>query len=45
VLISGDLHCCWLNTAALDRFGVSASAGMLREDDAFRITDSLQADS
>jgi len=43
VLISGDLHCCWLNTAALDRFGVGTHlTGMLREDDAFRITDSLQ---
>jgi predicted amidohydrolase YtcJ len=43
VLISGDLHCCWLNTAALDRFGVGMHpTGVLREDEAFRITESLQ---
>ena len=43
VLISADLHCCWLNTAALDRFGVDAHpTGILREDDAFRITESLR---
>ena len=43
VLISADLHCCWLNTAALDRFGVGAHpTGILREDDAFRITESLR---
>jgi len=43
VLISADLHCCWLNTAALDRFGVGAHpTGILREDDAFRVTESLR---
>ncbi|MET4704098.1 amidohydrolase family protein [Frigoribacterium sp. UYMn621] len=43
VLVSGDLHCCWLNSAALDRFGFGGHAtGILREDDAFRVTDSLQ---
>ncbi|MES2092313.1 MAG: amidohydrolase family protein [Actinomycetota bacterium] len=42
VLVSGDLHCCWLNTAALQRFGVGAHpTGMLREDDAFLISESL----
>ncbi|QNE47212.1 amidohydrolase family protein [Glaciihabitans sp. INWT7] len=43
VLVSGDLHCCWLNSAALDRFGFGGHAtGLLREDDAFGVTDSLQ---
>lgn len=43
VLVSGDLHCCWLNTAALDRYGLSGHpTGILREDDAFGVTDSLQ---
>jgi predicted amidohydrolase YtcJ len=43
VIVSGDLHCCWLNTAALDRFGVGAHpTGILREDEAFRVTEALQ---
>lgn len=43
VLVSGDLHCCWLNTAALDRFGFGGHpTGILREDEAFRVTDALQ---
>ena len=43
VLISGDLHCCWLNTAALGRFGLGMHpTGILREDEAFRIMESLQ---
>ena len=43
VLISGDLHCCWLNTAALDRYGFALHpTGVLRENDAFRVTDALQ---
>ena len=43
VLISGDLHCCWLNTAALDRYGFALHpTGVLRENDAFRVTDVLQ---
>lgn len=43
VVISGDIHSCWLNTAAARRFGVSVDAsGMLREDDAFAIIGSVQ---
>ena len=43
VLVSGDLHCVWLNTAALERFGhVGHPTGILREDDAFPVTAALQ---
>ncbi|HEY8913271.1 amidohydrolase [Lacisediminihabitans sp.] len=43
VLVSGDLHCCWLNSAALARFGYAGhSTGILREDDAFPVTAALQ---
>lgn len=39
VLVSGDLHAAWLNTAALERFGVAGHpTGLLREDDAFDVT-------
>jgi predicted amidohydrolase YtcJ len=42
VLISADLHCCWLNSAALKRFGHAESAsGVLREDDCFAIVRQL----
>jgi predicted amidohydrolase YtcJ len=42
VLVSGDLHCCWLNSAALARFGRAGhSTGILREDDAFAVTSAL----
>ena len=42
VLISGDLHCCWLNTAALERFGLASHpTGLLREDEAFPVTAEL----
>jgi predicted amidohydrolase YtcJ len=38
VLISADLHCCWLNTAALASFGVTRHPdGVLREEDAFAV--------
>jgi predicted amidohydrolase YtcJ len=43
VLIGGDLHCVWLNSAALARFGLSGHpTGILREDDAFPVTAVLQ---
>lgn len=43
VLVSGDLHCCWLNSAALARFGYAGrSGGILREDDAFPVTAALR---
>jgi predicted amidohydrolase YtcJ len=39
VLISADLHCAWLNTAALRRFAEDADhTGVLREDAAMRVT-------
>jgi predicted amidohydrolase YtcJ len=40
VLVSADLHSCWLNTAALRRHGIehlADASGLLREDDAFRM--------
>lgn len=41
-LISHDLHCVWINTAAASRFGVNAPAdGLLREDQAFAVTRAL----
>ncbi len=48
VLISGDVHCVWLNSAALVRFGVDASVaddcdGVLREEAAFAITAQLDS--
>jgi predicted amidohydrolase YtcJ len=42
VLISADLHCCWLNSVALDRFGHPDSiSGVLREDDCFAVVRDL----
>ncbi|MDO9591506.1 MAG: amidohydrolase [Microcella sp.] len=48
VLISGDVHCVWLNSAALVHFGVDASLadesdGVLREEAAFAITAQLDS--
>ena len=38
VLVSGDLHSCWLNSAALTVYGFPAhGSGLLREDDAFAV--------
>ncbi len=39
VLISGDLHSCWLNTRAMERFGMPHS--FLREEDCFRVVRAL----
>lgn len=42
VLISHDLHCVWVNTAAARRFGVEVdSSGLLREEPAFALTREL----
>lgn len=42
VLISADLHCCWLNTAALRRFGLEGErTGVLREEPAFAVQRAL----
>ena len=48
VLISADVHCVWLNSAALVRFGVDgdsteAREGVLREEAAFAITAQLDS--
>ncbi|MGW9629282.1 amidohydrolase [Agromyces sp. NPDC055520] len=40
VLVAADLHACWLNSAALRRYGVeelTGASGVLREDDCFRL--------
>ncbi|MBX3094015.1 MAG: amidohydrolase [Cryobacterium sp.] len=43
VLVSGDLHTTWLNTAALARYGFAGHpTGVLVEDDAFAVTAALQ---
>ncbi len=43
VLVSGDLHCAWLNTAALTLFGLAGhDTGVLREDDCFALVARLQ---
>jgi predicted amidohydrolase YtcJ len=42
VLVSGDLHCVWLNTSALQQFGHAGHrTGLLTEDTAFAITEQL----
>ncbi|MDO8336826.1 MAG: amidohydrolase family protein [Microcella sp.] len=52
VLVSADVHCAWLNSAALDRFGAELPAaeleaaratGLLREEAAFAVTRQLDA--
>lgn len=43
LLISGDLHCAWLNTAALAMFGHAGHpTGVLREDPCFALMTRLQ---
>lgn len=43
VLVSADLHCCWLNSAALTRYGFGlSSTGLIREDEAFAVATALQ---
>lgn len=42
VLVSADLHCCWLNSAALAQHGrADHPTGLLREDDCFAVTRTL----
>ncbi len=42
VLVSGDLHSCWLNSAALAAHGFpDHPTGLLREDDAFAVVKAL----
>jgi predicted amidohydrolase YtcJ len=37
VLLSGDLHCAWLNSAALAFHGFSSDSGLVREEPAFEV--------
>lgn len=42
ILISADLHCCWLNSAALAEHGHPGHpTGLLREEDCFAVTRAL----
>jgi predicted amidohydrolase YtcJ len=44
VLVSADLHSCWLNSAAARRYDVAevvGESGVLREDDCFRLVRQL----
>ena len=43
VLISGDVHCAWLNTLALERYGFASPDGILREEEAFAVTAMIDA--
>ncbi|WP_374946678.1 amidohydrolase [Agreia sp.] len=44
VLVSADLHCCWLNSSALAQYGRSEhQTGLLLEDDCFAVTRTLGA--
>ncbi|MEO6200786.1 MAG: amidohydrolase [Cryobacterium sp.] len=44
VLVSGDLHSCWLNSAALALHGFGDHpTGLLREDDCFAVVNALGA--
>ncbi len=44
VIVSGDLHCCWLNSAALAVFALTGHpTGILRDDDAFPVTAAVQS--
>lgn len=44
VLISGDVHCCWVNSAAERHYGL-AHAGLLRETEAFDLQRKLEVES
>ena len=42
VLVSGDLHSCWMNSMALARYGFADHpSGFLREDDSFAVLRAL----
>lgn len=44
VLVSGDLHSCWLNSAALARYDVREhDGGLIREAEAFRVEQALES--
>ncbi|TDW29821.1 amidohydrolase [Cryobacterium psychrophilum] len=42
ILVSGDLHCCWLNSAALALHGFADHpTGLLREDECFTVVSAI----
>ncbi|MET0163281.1 MAG: amidohydrolase family protein [Microbacteriaceae bacterium] len=43
VLVSGDLHAAWANSAACARYGVVAPTGLVREERAFALVRELDA--
>lgn len=43
VLISGDLHCAWANSAAQRRYDCAPTAGLILEDECFRLVGALGA--
>jgi predicted amidohydrolase YtcJ len=43
VLVAGDLHCSWLNSAAARVFAPGSTEAVLREDDSFAVTSRLSA--
>lgn len=43
VLVSGDLHCAWLNSLAREMLGVEGEAALLRETEWFRVQPQLEA--
>lgn len=43
VLVSGDLHCAWVNSAALAKYGLAPVIGLVRETDAFALLRELDA--
>ena len=43
VLVSGDLHCAWVNSAALRRYGFDPQDDILREEPCFRLVTALGA--
>ncbi|SMH37607.1 hypothetical protein SAMN06295885_1369 [Rathayibacter oskolensis] len=43
VLVSGDLHSAWVNSAALRRYGFAQREGILREDPCFELVTALSA--
>lgn len=46
VMVSADLHCSWLNSSALAKFGFNSHpTGLLQEDDSFLVTSKLQVHS
>lgn len=43
VIVGGDLHCCWANSAGLRRYGMEHSDDLLREEPAFELQRRISA--